>query len=352
MSRARHRVVATLVVILASVGCTGEERVALGTNGKQEGATLENPQARADGVTGDSEDGAASDSPNGSSADADPPTTEPRPRASELAGMYGWDPEGGFPNAVLLGTLVVAAPCVYLEVSGTDGAVPEQKEDSPRSLLRLPEPITRYDPGSDAVWVSDDGPMSSGDAVVVTGSEGERIGPNVNAAMRDFAWLEGSAYRYGCPAHGSFWVASMSPLTPGRNEPLDAGGQETWLAGLFRYDLGSLHTDTGADMVLVLEPPCVFVIPVAVWDSREASRQVTHRYLLRLPRPLVRFDAANSSLWVGDHGPMTTGDKVSLNDATEESVYGSEFYEGGCSARGTIRSGWLMPLPGSVADPG
>ena len=340
LSQTRHRVMATLVLILVSVGCTGDARVASDTDGQQQSAV------RADGGIADSESGAVSGPVKGSSVDADPAPAEPAPRSVELAGMYGWDPEGGFPNAVLVGTLRVAAPCVYVQVSETDGAVLEQAEDSPRSFLRLPEPVTRYDSGSEALWVSYDGPMSSGDAVVITGSEGGRIGPGANAAMRDFAWLEKSTYRYGCPAHGSFWVASMSPLTPGRNEPLDAGGQQSWLAGLFQYDLGDPHTDIAAEMVLVVEPPCVFVVPVAVWGSRESNSPITHRYLLRLPRPLVRFDPSSNSLWVGDHGPMTTGDHVILNDTTEASVYGSELYEGGCSARGTIRSAWLMPDAG------
>lgn len=342
MSRAGHRVAVALVLVLVSVGCAGEEMVASRANGQQEDATPETPQTPASADTEGSGNGAVSGPLNGSSADADPSSTAPRLGASELGGMYGWDPEGGFPNAALQGTLLVDAPCAYL-VTGASGSVPEQDEDPLRRFLRLPEPLTRYDPGSNTVWVSGVDPMSSGDAVVITGSEGQRIGPNAKAAMRDFAWLDGPAYRYGCPAHGSIWVASIAPLTPGRKEPLDTGQQQPWLAGLFQYDLGSSHTDVADDMVLVLEPPCVFVVPIPTWESREEGSKVTHRYVLRLPRPLVRFEAGSNSLWVADHGPMTTGDTVNLNDTVEESVYGSEFYEGGCSARGAIQSAWLKP---------
>ena len=265
--------------------------------------------------------------------------------------MYGWEPDGGFHNAVWWGTLVVDAPCVYLDVSGTDSAVPKHKGEPLRGFVRLPEPLTRYDPDTSAVWVGEDGPMSSGDEVVLTGSEGWQIGSSVNEedGMHDFAFSWERSY--GCPAQVSFWAASMSPLTSEHIEPLDHRGQTTWLAGLFPWDTEQASTDIGADMVLVLEPPCVFVVPVPVWDARETSSQITHRYFLRLPRPLVRFDADINFLWVGDHGPMTTGDKVSLNDNAEESVYGSEFYEGGCSARGTVRSGWLMPISGSSTNP-
>ena len=260
-------------------------------------------------------------------------------------GLYGWNPEGGFHNAVWRGTLVVDAPCVYLDVSGQEGAVPTPEDDPLRSFVRLPEPLTRYDPDTNAVWVGDHGPMSSGDEVVITGSEGWQIEWSVNEedGMHDFAfsWER----EYGCPAHVSFWAASMSPPAPEDVEPFDNLAQTAWLAGLLPWDTEQASTDIGADMVLVLEPPCVFVVPLPVWDARETGSQITHRYFLRLPRPLVRYDPDSNSLWVGNHGPMTTGDTVSLNDNASKSDYGSEFYEGGCSARGTIRSGWLMPLP-------
>ena len=67
--------------------------------------------------------------------------------------MYGWDPEGGFHDAAWRGTLVVDAPCVYLDVSESDSDVPKQQGALLRSFLRLPELKTRYDPSTDAVWV-------------------------------------------------------------------------------------------------------------------------------------------------------------------------------------------------------
>ena len=258
--------------------------------------------------------------------------------------MYGWDPEGGFHDAAWRGTLVVDAPCVYLDVSERDSDVPKRQGALLRSFLRLPELKTRYDPGTDAVWIGDNGPMSSGDSVVLTGSEGWQIEWNVNEddGMHDFAfsWER----EYGCPAHMSFWAASMSLLTPEDRQPLDRRGHTTWLAGLFPWDNEQASHDIGADMVLVLEPPCVFAVPVPVWDTREANSQITHRYFLRLPRPLVRFDSDSNSLWVDDYGPMTTGDSISVNETVVGSEYGSQFYEGRCSARGAIYSAWMHPV--------
>ena len=339
----------SLALVLVSAGCTGGKQDAPGASGqRQEDVTPTTSQVPVGEDTGVAADSAVQPPIDGSPVDADTSSTDQRQDSLKLAGMYGWDPEGGFHNAVLQGRLVVDAPCVYLEVSEGDDDAPQQEAETLRGFLRLPEPLTRYDADSDAVWVGDHGPMSSGDEVVLTGSEGWQPGWSVNedGGMHDFAFsweLES-----GCPAQVSFWVALMSPATPSRIEPPDPGGQQTWLAGLFPWDIEQVSTDIGADMVLVLEPPCVFAVPVPVWESREAGSRITHRYLLRLPRPLVRLNAASNSLWVGDHGPMTTGDKVQLNDTTEESVYGSEYYEGGCSARGTIRSAWLMPATGSA----
>ena len=257
--------------------------------------------------------------------------------------MYGWDPEGGFHDAVWRGTLIVDAPCVFLDVSGQEGAVLTPENDPLRGFVRLPEPLTRYDPDTNSVWVGDHGPMSSGDEAVLTGSQGWQLrwSTNEEDGMHDFAfsWER----EYGCPAHVSFWAATMSPLVREDVEPLDNPGQTAWLAGLFPWDTDQASTDIGADMVLLLEAPCVFVVPLSVWDAPETRGQITHRYFLRLPRPLVRYDADNNSLWVGAHGPMTTGDEVSLQGGPEKSSYGSEFYEGGCSARGEWLATWMSP---------
>lgn len=82
-------------------------------------------------------------------------------RALKPVGMYDWDPEGGFHNAMWSGTLVIDGPCVYLDVSHQDGT-PVQGEPL-RSFVRLPGPLTRHDAATGELWVGDHGPMSSGE---------------------------------------------------------------------------------------------------------------------------------------------------------------------------------------------
>ena len=128
-----------------------------------------------------------------------------------------------------------------------------------------------YDPDTSAVWVGEDGPMSSGDEVVLTGSEGWQIGSSVNEedGMHDFAFSWERSY--GCPAQVSFWAASMSPLTSEHIEPLDHRGQTTWLAGLFR----PLRTAPAPSMWLNQAPPqaaCQRFWPGAeTWTKRVVS---------------------------------------------------------------------------------
>jgi len=259
-----------------------------------------------------------------------------------LEGMYDWAPAGGFPDAVWQGTLVASPPCVFIDLSTADTAKVSRSTDDARVFLRLSEPLTRYEYDSAAIWVGDDGPMSSGDLVEVVGSAGRPIERNAESAeLYDFApW---AAWGRGCHAHGSFWVASLRPLSQNHGERLT---DREPLAGLFPYHVGMAHPDIGVDMVLHIEPPCVFVVPIPVWESREANSLIQHRYFLRLPRPLVRFDADSNSLWVGEDGPVTTGDYVGINDHFQKSENGLEFYEGGCSARGSYQSSWLQQITG------
>ena len=252
-------------------------------------------------------------------------------QARKLLGMYGWDPEDGFHNAVWSGTLVLDAPCAYLDISHQNGRIALTPEGDPlRAFVRLPEPLTHYDPDTGAVWVGGRGPMSTGDDVILAGSEGWQIEWNANEDDRTHDFESVFQRESGCPAHVSFYAASMSPPASAEQEAtVDLDAREL-LSGLFPWDTEQLSHDVGENAVLTIEPPCVYA---------EASG----RYFVRLPRPLVRFDSETNSIWYKTRGPFTTGDEITLQGGPERSVYGSESYEGGCSARGDWHATWISP---------
>lgn len=96
--------------------------------------------------------------------------------------------------------------------------------------------------------------------------------------------------------------------------------------------------------VLLIEPPCIYVEQqVSSFDAEEPTTQHTERYLVRLPRALARFDHTSDSLWVGQNGPMTTGDKIEFGGVARPSPIGSQFYYVSCYAQGTYHSDWMSP---------
>ena len=247
--------------------------------------------------------------------------------------MYGWDPGGGFPNAVWSGTLTMDGPCAYLDVTHRDGT-PVPDGESLRSFVRLPEPLTRHDPAADAVWVGEHGPMTSGNEVVLVGSEGwqrhwGQRGEDATVFESEWSAQEKRSIPV-CAAHASFYAVSMSP--PGADDAvaiIDAG-QGTHLAGLFPWDTQQAAADHGVQGVLTIEPPCVYL------DDGK-------RYFLRLARPLVRYDPETNSIWVGEDGPMTTGDEVMTWGGGFSSFDGSGPHAQTCAAAREVFSPALKP---------
>ncbi len=84
-----------------------------------------------------------------------------------LVGLWDYDPEGDYPDAMALGVLVIEAPCVYLH----------SFVSSRRRFLRLPDTPTRYDPATNQLWSHGRGPMTTGDEVVMAGSGEETFQP-------------------------------------------------------------------------------------------------------------------------------------------------------------------------------
>ena len=90
-----------------------------------------------------------------------------------LAGL--WDFQGSANDARLEGLLLVEEPCVYV-IEDYGYLILESPPDEllePRLVfLNLPRDPTRYDPDTNSVWVHGEGPMVSGDRVVLGGSFG------------------------------------------------------------------------------------------------------------------------------------------------------------------------------------
>ena len=276
----------------------------------------------------------------------DDPPVEPR----ELTNMFDWDPEGGFHDDSVSGTLEIAPACAYVTDELWVGcvAIESDPETEPRcvyvnstedteatlapdgtpirTLVRLPRLLVRYDPDTGELWVGDHGPMTSGDDVTVTGSVG---------------WAAGDApseepFEGRCAAHESFWAASMQPTG---SEPADMATddkQSPLLAEMFPWDPKQNVAWYGLDGTLAIEAPCVYIKDVTSrQDLARTSSGEPMRLLVALAQPLVRFDEGTGELWVGSDGPFVDGDNATLlggPNANPGQDAALQAYEGGCSA--------------------
>lgn len=325
--RKRWLALATLILLMVAPACRQVEHVSPAVTSQTD--QYEGAEASERQKVGDH------------SGDAPRPAPSESAEIFELAGMYGWNPEGGFHNAVWSGALVIDGPCVYLDVSHQDGwPVPEG--EPLRSFVRLPEPRTRHGSATGEVWVGEHGPMSTGDEVVLVGSEGWQR--HWNQASEDthvfeFVWsnpVDPTAYAIPvCAAHVSFYAVSMSP--PEDAEAVIDSEQGTHLSGLFPWDTQQGAADYGVQGVLTIEPPCVYL------DNGE-------RYLLRLARPLVRYDPETNSIWVDQNGPMTTGDEVITWGGGVSPFDESGPHARTCAAAGEVFSPALKPRDGTWID--
>ena len=286
---------------------------------------------------------------SGSSAQPEPAVEDAS--LAEFAGMYGWDPDGGFHDAVWFGTLVIDGACASIDVIQDGEPVQAPRLGLLRSFLRLPGPLTRYDTGSGALWVGDHGPMYAGDEVVVVGSEGWQLDWNDNEqdGVHDF--------QSQCPALLSFWAASMRQGTEDQTDAASEVSQELTLAGLYLYDFDQLTHDAEAFGVLVVEPPCIYIneLDPSGRTIRMPDGQLD-RTFVRLPQALVRFDADTNSIWVRNEGPLTTGDEVTLGGGYTAEAFGKRVFEEACSANGRFTAsgmtiGFDHMLPFGWDDP-
>ncbi len=257
----------------------------------------------------------------------------------ELAGMYGWDPENGFHNVELSGTLIIEEGCPYLDVTRDGEPVLTPSGEQLRTFLRLPEPRTRFDPNTGAVWVNGNGPMHTGTKIDLIGSEGY---PMKWLFYDDGAKTEFNPNSEGeskCPAHISNYAASITPEgTPDNNTPTVA---ELPGLGLHAADETSPTNAQGDERgVLLIEPPCVYIMFTGQADESDGKEPTARRYFLSLRRPFVRYDADTQTLWYANHGPFKNGDTVLIHGstATPSTDDGHEYRIHGCYAGGNGRT--------------
>ncbi|GEM_PF-3250759 len=224
--------------------------------------------------------------------------------------MYGWDPEGGFHNTAWSGTLVVEDPCIYLEVDKQGGRELAPGDERLRSFVRLPAPLTSFDAASGALWVGEYGPMSTGDKVVLVGSDGwQRAWSTANddGGMHEFTSDDNHLIR--CTAHVSFWAASMRPA--GADPAAVPTVAQLSGLGLYAWEPDVGHHTEGEGGVLVIEPPCVyFDAGTFIAHTGDPTESEPKRYVLGLPRPFVRFDPDSGALSYGESRPFYSGDEI------------------------------------------
>ncbi len=253
-------------------------------------------------------------------------TQEP---SSQLVDMYEWDPEGGFHDVVLSGTLTIEAGCAYIDVIGEEDLPGSYQDKLWRSFLYLSELRTEFDSATGALWVNGNGPMYSGDRVRLIGSEGRQGDRNLNHD-------DGTEGMGLCPVPTSFFVASMAPAdTTDANTPRIS---ELPGLGLYPWDPRRLYELPGPEGgTIVIEPPCVYLLletwsPTEEWDSYPLRRE---RYFLNMPRPRVRYDPITETLWNGIDGPFASGDDVQvIFGAPKIGVPSEGFIASGCTATG------------------
>ena len=296
----------------------------------------------------------------------DEPSAQPEPSVddaapAELAGMYEWDSEAGSEDAQAFGILEMDPPCAYIneiDPAGQTVRMPDGK--LLRTFVRLPQALVRFDAETNSIWVDDEGPMATGDGVTLGGGySAEAFGRRV--------------FEDACSANASFTASSMAP---GLDHMLGFGWDDPpveprELTNIFDWDPAGGYHDASVEGILEIVPACTYVTDelfvgcVAIESDPETAPRCVYvhstedteaslapdgtpiRTLVRLPRLLVRYDPDTGELWVGNHGPITSGDHVTVNgsvgwvagDAPRE-----EPFEGRCAAHGSFWAASMQPI--------
>lgn len=83
---------------------------------------------------------------------------EPPAPAANFVGMWDFDPARGYVDTGWQGFIVIEWPCVFMVEDIDDARSPPR-----RAAVKMPRRYTRYDPQTQSMWVSTEGPISTGD---------------------------------------------------------------------------------------------------------------------------------------------------------------------------------------------
>ena len=120
-----------------------------------------------------------------------------------------------------------------------------------------------------------------------------------------------------------------------KTDPAEEVSQAPSSAALYLSDSDAVAMDALAFGILVIEPPCVYINRLdAAGQTMRMPDGKLYRSFVYLPSAAVRFDADTGNIWVGDEGPMTTGDEVTLGGGGRGGSYGWLTVEGDCRANG------------------
>ena len=177
----------------------------------------EGPMATGDGVAGDAPreerfEGRCAAHGSFWAASMQPIGSRPADRQTDdrqsppLAGVFPWDPRQDVAWYALDGTLAIETPCVYIDrVDDSPSWLPGRTDGEPmRLLLRLAQPLVRFDEDTGELWVGPNGPFVHGEKVWLGG--GPNAIPGRDAALQ--------VYEGGCSAHEVFWTLNVDAAGP------------------------------------------------------------------------------------------------------------------------------------------
>lgn len=225
-----------------------------------------------------------------------------------FAGMWDYYEGVDVLHAQLPGILLIKDSCVYV-IYDHPKMAPENLQESATYFIELPRNQTWYDPNTQSIWSFDHGPMTNGDRVLVGGGGTYRSPPDV-CSDADFVWD----------------ASGMSPMLCETGVPYEhqiGCKLDDPLAGMWNYNPVRPSYAPAAEGVLWITGPCVYVIddfswlvPSIPWE--EVPDPV--RVFVNLPRSQTRYDPDTETIWIGDEGPMASGDRVVLAGGAGESV--------------------------------
>ena len=251
-----------------------------------------------------------------------------------LRGLWPYD--GAVAGAESSGILDIQEPCVYILVP-FEGDILRTAEGEPvRSFLKLPKSLTRFNPTTDQIWVGDNGPMTSGDYVVMGGS-----GSYVDEESFE------RTYESECVAHGSIVAGSMRRFAKDlqrvypRERKIEA---KRLLKGLWPYDPKQDYSTVEIFGTLVIEEPCVYIEPILDGQTQHTVEGEPVRSFVRLPDTRTFYNSTTDKIWTSGTTPINNGGPVLIHGTMSEAT-NPQTYEGTCLAHSETTAITMGPWP-------